>query len=467
MKKALLINMPSNIKVYSKSALKGIIAALAPLNLAELASAILAVGVDCQILDLQLSSNPYQEIETTIKSYRPQIVGLTFTSLLYQEAKDIASFIKKLDPKVYILAGGTHATIFSKEVLQASDIDLVVRGEGDYTIQEIVKGTPPENIKGITYKTTDGAIVSNPNQPLIQNLDTLPLPAWHLLDTSIYHFPRPFTKKSPAGPIMTSRGCLYACKYCSNAIFGRTYRAKSVARVIEEFELLLKSGFQEIMVLDDMFAMDLKRAKAICDEVIKRKFTFPWQIETGLRVNRVDAELFQKLKQANCYKTAFGFESGSDYILKTLNKSATIAQARAAVKWAKAAGMETVGFFMLGLPEDTKKTMDETINFACSLGLDYAKSTIFVPFPATPLFDELDRRGLIRTRDWSKYNFHTASKVYTHPHLSWETLQKYYIKFHRKFYFRPSYLIRRLIKSIKKRELFEDLKLAFNTFIKQ
>ncbi len=322
------------------------------------------------------------------------------------------------------------------------------------------------NIKGITYKDSKGQIKNNSSRELIKNLDELPMPAWHLFNSKIYMNPKAIARESPVGTIGTSRGCVYGCTYCNKSVFGRMFRAKSVKRVVDEFELLLKNGFKEIHVWDDMFATDLKRAKEICNEIIKRKLKFSWQLECGVRVNCVDKEFFEKCVKSGCYKVAFGFESGNDDILKSINKGTTTQQARDAVKWAKQAGMETSGFFMMGLPEDTIKTMNQTIDFACSLGLDYAKATILLPLPSTQLFEEFEKKGLLKTKDWSKYNFHTASRVYNHPTLDWETLGKYYDKFHKKFYFRPSYIINRLFRSIKKGELLDDIKMAFTTFVK-
>lgn len=465
MKKVLLINMPSTIKVYGKSALKGIIAPRPFVSMAELAGAVLEAKADCRILDLQISHRPFFEIEKTIQKYEPDCVGLTFTTLLFEEAREVASFIKKRHPEVTIVAGGVHSTIFPEEVAKVESIDIVVFGEGDITLQEIVKGKPLKSIKGIVYKKNN-KIIKNPPRPLVENLDTLPMPAWHLFNANMYMNPKAIARESPVGTIGTSRGCVYGCIYCNKSVFGRKFRAKSVKRVISEFELLLKSGFKEIHVWDDMFATDLNRAKSICDEIVRKKLKFSWQLECGVRVNCVDKEFFEKCVQAGCYKVAFGFESGNDYILKTINKGTTTQQARNAVKWAKEAGMETSGFFMLGLPEDTIETMEQTIKFACSLGLDYAKATILVPLPSTQVFEDFEKKGLILTKDWTKYNFHTASRVYTHPKLSWETLEKYYNKFHKRFYFRPPYIANRLLRSVKKGEIIDDIKMAFKTFIK-
>jgi len=467
-KRVLLMNMPSSIRVYKgkKSALKGIIAPRPLVSMAELAGSVLSAGGECKILDLQISDRPFFDIESALYSFKPDYIGITFTTLLFEEAKKVAEYIKEKYPQGVIIAGGVHPTIFPGEVAKVPSIDIIVYGEGDMTLQEIITGDSLNKIKGIAYKTSKGKIIQNPPRPLIENLDNLPMPAWHLFNAGAYMNPKAIAKESPVGTIGTSRGCSFGCTYCNKSVFGRRFRAKSVKRVVDEFELLLETGFKEIHVWDDMFATDLKRAKDICDEIIRRNLKFSWQLECGVRVNSVDAEFFKKCFKAGCYKVAFGFESGNNEILKSINKGTTTLQAKNAVKWAKEAGMETSGFFMLGLPEDTAETMDQTIKFACELGIDYAKATILVPFPSTPVFEEFEKRGLLKTKDWSRYNFHTASRVYNHPKLSWETLEKYYDKFHKKFYLRPSYIIHRFFRSIRKREIIDDIKMAFATFIK-
>lgn len=464
MKKVVLMNMPSTIKVYGESALKGIIAPRPLVSLVELAGSVLDTGADCKILELQVSKTPFRDIEKMLSEYKPDFVGLSFTTLLFQEAKKVSKFIEEKFPEICVIAGGVHPTIYPQEVIDEKGIDIVVTNEGDLILKEIVQGKPLRNIKGIYYKTKKGEIKKTPDSDLIVDLDALPMPAWHLLDPKIYMNPKAIAKFSPVGTIGTSRGCVFACTYCNKSVFGRKFRAKSAKRVVDEFEELIKCGFKEVHVWDDMFVTDLNRAKAICDEIIRRKLKFAWQLECGIRVNCVDLDFFKRCVKAGCYKVAFGFESGNDDVLKSIKKGTTTAQARQAVKWAKEAGMETSGFFMMGLPEDTTKTMDETIKFACSLGLDYAKATILLPLPSTPLFEEFEKKGIIKTKDWSRYNFHTASKVYDHPNLDWETLQKYYDKFHKRFYFRPKYIANRLFRSIKKGEIFDDIKMAITTF---
>ena len=413
------------------------------------------------------AKNKEKDIENRATQFIQEynVLRLKYRCELRGMLKLIGGGIGGIVPDIKIIAGGVHSSIFPKEVAEVPEFDIVVYGEGDITLQEIINKKPLSKIKGIAYKDKNNQVKLNPPRPLIEDLDSLPLPAWHLLNPKIYINPKAIARVSPVGTIGTSRGCPFGCTYCNKSVFGRQFRAKSVKRVVDEFELLLKNGFKEVHVWDDMFATDLKRAKQICDEIIKRKLKFSWQLECGVRVNAVDEEFFHKCFKAGCYKVAFGFESGDDYILKTINKGTTTQQARNAVNWAKKAGMETSGFFMLGLPEDTEQTMRKTIEFAKSLNLDYAKGTILVPLPSTKVFEDFEKQGLLKTKDWTRYNFHQASHVYDHPKLSWPILEKYYDRFHKEFYFRPSYIIKRFFLSLKKHELLDNLKTAFNTFV--
>jgi radical SAM superfamily enzyme YgiQ (UPF0313 family) len=269
-------------------------------------------------------------------------------------------------------------------------------------------------------------------------------------------------RKNPAGWIETSRGCPYNCVYCNKSVFGRNFRAKSIKRVVDEMEYMLTCGFKEIHIADDCFTVDIERAKGICNEIIKRGLHFLWAPVTGIRADRVDQELLNLMKKAGCYRVYYGIETGSNQILKIINKGETTELIRAAVEMSKKAGLEVFGFFMFALPGETEKTMRETIDFAKRLNLDLAKVSITVPLPSTRLFEQLKAECKIKETNWSRYNLYfPARDLYDHPTVGWDIVDAYYKKFYREFYFRPKFIIKRFLNSLLKGQLVDDIKSFF------
>ncbi len=457
-KKVLLIDPPGTAKVYSTSKIKAATPVVPSISLATLAGALLKEGYkDVQILDLNISKNSDRDIQRVMDTYKPNFVGITFVTPLFASACEICEKIKKDHPDVIVLGGGVHSTTLPKETLEKSKFDLVVIGEGEETIIELVTGKNWSEIKGIAYKK-DGKVFINPPRPLIENLDDLPLPAWHLYDIDKYFSSYLNSRKNPVGPIETSRGCTFGCCFCSKVIFGRSFRAKSAQRVIDELERMLKLGFREIHIWDDNFSTDMERAKLICDLIIKKGLKFPWNIFNGLRVDRVDEELLFKLKKAGCYRVSIGIESGNQGVLDNIGKNITLEKVRNAVALIKKAKIECLGFFILGLPGETEKTMQETINFAKELKLDFAKTGIVSPFPGTPLYQQWEKEGRILSHNWSDYIFHATGKLaYNHPNLSPETIWRYYNKFYRRLYLSPTFIWKRFKNGVRHGWLFKDI----------
>ena len=291
---------------------------------------------------------------------------------------------------------------------------------------------------------------------MITDLDSIPFPALDLYDAPRYTHPRFMARRNPVAYMETSRGCYGACIFCNAR---RTkLRRKSVGRVIEEMKYILSLGFREIHLADDLFTADLKRVKEICRAIIDSKLDISWYPRAGIRVDHVDRELFELMKRAGVWSVPFGIESGNEQILKRIGKNITLEQVRRAVGLARSVGLTTQGYFMVGHPDETEQTVMQTIKFSQSIGLDYAKFTINTPLPGTPLFDEWDRAGIIKTKDWSKYNFHTPpEELYDHPNLSWQQIDKYYRQAMKSFYFRPSYMVRRGWHDLRSGELWSNL----------
>lgn len=443
------------MKVYSKSKVGIAVPQTPNLSLAMIASPLLNVGHDVRILDLSMSTKPRKDLIRELETFSPHYVGVTFTTPLFYQMVEISRIVKNYDKNIIVVGGGPHASVLPTQTIKDSKLDIAVIGEGEYTFLDIVSGKPLKSINGICFRRKE--IVLNPRKDLIKNLDSLPFPAWHLYEIKKYKFPRLTCKRNPVGQIETSRGCPFGCTYCSKSVFGRTFRAKSAERVVDEIECMLNMGFREIHIVDDVFSTDMKRAKAICDGIKRKGLEFPWNLRVGIRVDRVDTELFVKMREAGCYRASFGVESGDQNILNKINKGITLDQVRLAFRLAREVGIETLAFFMIGLPCDTEETIRKTIDFAKELEPDIVKVSITIPFPGTSLFYELEKNGFIKTKDWSKYYFHSPDGVYDHPNLSWETIYRYYKLFYRELYLNPKFILRKIAKDLRNRELLYDI----------
>lgn len=463
-KKVLLICPSEAVGVYASSKIRIAATQFIPyISLASLAGSLFRDGADAHILDLSVERDPESALRETVENFTPDFVGVTFTTALFESAQHIGAKVKELRPQAALIAGGVHPTTLPEDVLQNSAFDIVCIGEGEETIREIVAGKDLKDILGIGYRD-NGAIKINPRRPLISDMDNLPLPAWHLYDRNKYYVPRIIARRRPVGAMETSRGCVFGCIFCNKTVFERRFRHKSPERVVDEMEYMLKSGFREIHIWDDGFSTDLRRAKEICELIIKRKLHFAWNLPNGLRVDRLDEEFLLLLKRAGCYRVSIGVESGNQEVLDDVNKNLTLDQIRAAVKLIKKVGIESLGFFILGFPKDTEATMQESIDFAKELDLDLIKTGIIMPLPGTPLFQRWQNEGRIISYDWSKYIFHAAeSGVYRHPTLSYETIRRYYDKFYRELYLSPKFIWKRFTRGLRTGDIFYDAYYFFRT----
>lgn len=458
-KKILLINLPFE-KIYEKTSIKGIAPSTPPLSLACIGGSLLEKKHSVKIFDFNQHEKGEKHFTECLKKSDPDFLCITFVTPLIKEADRISQLAKKIKPDITVVGGGPHCSSFPESSLAETSLDISVMGEGDFTITEIVQGNPLSEIRGIAYKKKNEIFV-NPRRELIKNLDVLPFPAYHLYDIKKYKVPSAIARQNPVAWIETSRGCVYGCIYCNKSCFGRTFRVKSPERVAEEFIRIQRAGFKEIHIADDCFTTDIARAKKICDLLVEKSVEIGWSPITGLRVDRVDEDLLKKIKKAGCYRVYFGIESGNQQILDTIKKGITLKQVRQAVAWAKKAGLEVAGYFMIGLPGETEETMQETIDFAKSLNLDLAKIAITIPLPATEMFENLEKQDLIKTYQWDKFKFYsTPSSIYDHENLPWPVIENYFNKFYRGVYLNPRFLFKRLKNSIKNKTVLDDIKMA-------
>ena len=314
-------------------------------------------------------------------------------------------------------------------------------------------------INGLFFKD-QGVKVANPPRELIADLDTLPMPARHLLPNQNYTYPD--TKYNPVFPVFTSRGCPGKCAFCQQYhITGRKLRLRSASKVVDEIEHLIKVYHaREIHIWDDMFSSNPKHVFGLRDELKKRGIKIPICFAAGIRVDTATPEILQAMREMGGYSVAFGVESGVQEILDKCSKGITLEEARAAVKNAKQAGLETWCFFMLGLLGETRETVEQSIKFAIELDPDIVKFHIFKPYPGSDLSREMKSKGLILDFDVEKYGIHTYP-VHRTEALSPEDIFRLQKEAYRRFYFRPRIILRQLLRLNSWARIKNNLTVAF------
>ncbi len=419
-----------------------------PLGLALIAAILERAGHQVKLLEANALGLKPEEIAGLVTD--ADVVGITAMTPTIGTALIIAHYIKQKSPNLKIILGGPHVTLLPEETLASTnDIDVIVRGEADVTVidllQALENNRPLDKVAGISYKSSDKVIHTPDNKTPI-DMDSLPYPAFHLLPWQKYRPHPPHGMAMPFGAMVTSRGCPYRCAYCSKPVFGSKFRAQSPDRVIEEMEYLIKKfGVKEIAFYDDSFTLDKKRIYAIADRIIAKKLKIAWTCET--RVNLVDKELLKHMKEAGCYTVAYGIESASPEIIKTLQKDITLEQVEKAIRAHQEVGLQVVGYFMLGSPGETPETIRQTIDFAKKLKVDFAQFSVTTPFPGTELY-EIYKQINPGEIDWAKFVYagtdNPTSPVFESDNLTRKDLEKWTSRAYRQFYLRPAYIWQRL-----------------------
>jgi len=469
--KVLLIN-PSYRPSYG-GAKAGIVNPIHPtLGLATIAAVALEHGHKVEILDLSWRSYDHTIIAAKVREIEPDIVGITATTPLMNQLRDISVLVKDLAAEIgkdiLVGGGGPHPASLPVETLKESCLDVVFVGEADYSFAEVCDGRDFASVKGIYYRRGD-EIVTTGLRPPIENLDDLPMPAWELYDIGDYHkISRLIARRPPVTMAEFSRGCVFTCDFCASKMtMALGYRKKSPERCAREVRRMHELGFREFLLADDIFTSDNKWATAVCEAITATGIDMAWSCTNGIRVESANDDLFKALRRAGCYRVSFGFETGSDKVLKLFGKGgrATIEKGRVAVEKARAAGIDTGGYFMLGLSPDTEETMMETIEYARSLPLDMTKFGVTIAFPGTKMFNQYAQKGLIRSFNWDDYFIYTNEPLFSHEHFSYREIQKYMdIAYKRAILFNPGFVVRRIIRGIKTGEFFWDLYYSFKFF---
>jgi len=427
-----------------------------PYGLAILAAILEENGITVQILDCNALMLPVDLLVENLPPGRFDIIGITASTALFHNGMAIARICRRHHPEATIIMGGVHPTVLPAECLEEGTVDLVVRGEGERAFLRLVRGDYPADVPGVSFRQ-DGEIIHIPADKRPVDLNANPMPAYHLLPMERYHTALGSSRRSPGIGLIVSRGCPGRCTYCYGHFLGRNVRFRDPQLIFEEICLLMDIyGIREIAFYDDTFTTYRKKVQALCKLLIDNRTDLSWSCFS--RVDTVDLETLQIMRRAGCHQISVGIESGSEVILENIQKDIDLDRARHMVADCRKAGIIVRACFMFGNPGETRATIRQTIDFAKRLNPDIVLYNMTTPFPGTRMFDWAKSKGYLTTYDWRDYDL--ANVVMDLPTIGKEVLLDAYGKAYREFYFRPSYLLKRLL-TIRS---WEDIKINWNGF---
>lgn len=389
-----------------------------PHFLASAAAVLEADKEDVLLVDGVAEGISIDDFVKRIKDYMPDIVLLEVSTPSIEYDLKIAERIKSTCNNLKIAFCGLHAPMYSKDFLAENQaVDFVLFGEYEYTLRELIdtykNGKAYENVKGLILRGTNGELIINERMPLIEDLDRLPFYAYHFLPMNNYR-DMPCGLPSPSVQMWTSRGCPYKCSFCAwpQIIYGgHRYRVRSVNRILDELEFLIKKyGFKSFYFDDDTVNICKKRMLELCRE-IKKRINLPWAIMA--RADTMDRELLTAFKEAGLYSLKYGVESGDQKLVNDSGKKLDLEKVREIVAITKELGIKVHLTFAFGLPGETKKTIKKTTNFALKLDPESIQFSIVTPFPGSRLYEMAEKKGWLVSKDWSKFNGSSSSVVRT------------------------------------------------------
>jgi len=378
------------------------------LGLLHLAAEVREHGYTPSIIESDIFNLTTDQVAKKIIKQKPQYVGITLFTVGVWGAADIARQIKEALPDCTIIVGGPHISSMGTETItRFKEFDYAVDGEGEKVLMELLEaleqGKKLFEVPGIIYR--DKSFVrKTPGKPINRILDELPYPAWDLLPDfpkaykpAIYDFPR-----GPVATIAASRGCPFHCKFCDTSTFGARVRHYSPKIVFDMMKHLHeKYGVRHIGFVDDLFLASKVRVEELCNYILEDGLDITWSCTA--RVDTVKPEILELMKKAGCWEISFGLETGSNDLLKKMDKLAEVEKSAQAVQWTYDAGIRTKGLFMLGFPGEDEHTMQQTKDFIRNIPMTIMNLTKFTPYPGSPIYRDIYGTN-IREDHWEKMN---------------------------------------------------------------
>jgi radical SAM superfamily enzyme YgiQ (UPF0313 family) len=413
------------------------------IGLLLLAAKAREIGYNPKIIEGDLEGLSPEKIAQIILDEKPKFLGLTLFTVGVFNASIIARIVRQKNPDIVILVGGPHISSMGYETMvKFPEFDVSVIHEGELILENLLRnienGDSLSEVNGIMYRDETGAIRRTSPPPNIEDLDSLPRPAWDLLPNfpeaylpAIYDYPR-----APVATYSASRGCPFLCEFCDTSTFGGKIRYNSPQHVYDIMKHLSQEyGIKHLQFVDDLFVAHNQRVQEFSKLLIANPIDMTWSCTA--RVNTVKPDTLKLMKKAGCWEISFGLESGSDFLLDEMKKSQKVSTAVNAVKWTHEAGIRVKGLFMLGYPGETKETIQLTKEFVQSVPLTTMNLSKFTPYPGSPIYKKLYGTS-IREEDWERLN--GMNFVYQAEGFSEEELDKEYKEIIKSFYKRPQIL---------------------------
>src|SRR4051812_29584433 len=411
------------------------------LGLLHLAAEVRQHGYTPAILESDILGLDADAVARRVIKQRPRFVGITLFTVGVAESAKIARQVKAALPGTTIIVGGPHISSMGPETIERyPDFDVAVNGEGEKILVELLGAVERGHdlsrelpaVRGVIFRDEDGRIRSTPASITPNELDELPFPAWDLLP----NFPRAYplaVYDYPAGPVATiaaSRGCPFHCKFCDTSTFGARVRYYSPKKVFEMMKHLNTTyGVRHVLFVDDLFLASRPRTQELCDLILADGLKMTWSC--AARVDTVKPDLLALMKRAGCWQISYGLETGSDEMLRKMDKYARVAKSEQAVRWTAEAGIRVKGLFMLGYPGETGESIEMTKEFVRRIPMTIMNLTKFTPYPGSPVYRELYGTS-IRDDHWEKMN--GMNFVWSPEGISVDELDRHYLDVIKSFY---------------------------------
>ncbi|MFH0911029.1 MAG: radical SAM protein [Planctomycetota bacterium] len=401
-----------------------------------------------EVIDSQVEELSYEALEERIRAAAPDAVGLTAMTMTLVDVLRTARLVKKARPGALVVLGGPHVHLFPEETIAFPEVDFLVRGEGEEAFPELLEYAGDKRrlreVKGLVFKDGERTVITDA-RPAIEDLDRLPFPARRLVPYQRYS--SLLAKGDCVTTVFTSRGCPYRCAFCARPHLGKRFRARSPRNVVDELEECKRMGIDEFLVYDDTFTVDRERVIDICAEIVRRRLDIGFDIRA--RVDTISDAMLAALKRAGCRGIHYGVEAGTAKILQVLKKGITIEQAAEVFRLTKRRGIPVLAYFMIGNPTETREDIEETFRVARRLAPDYVHMTILTPFPGTEIYARGLESGVLPSDVWRAFAKNPDAS-FDPPHwgerFTRGELNELLVEGYRRFYLRPSYILRRLVR---------------------